>query len=106
LTLEAIELYFRHLKPDGILAVHISNKYLYLEPVVAAAAQKLGKKAVLISNPDDQTNGISLARWVLLGDNRVFMQLPGVAKAGRQVTARGRETLWTDSYSSLFAVLK
>jgi len=106
LTLEAFELYFRHLKPDGILAVHISNKYLYLEPVVAAAAQKLGKEAVLISNPDDQANGISLARWVLLADRRVFAEVPGVAKAGRQVTVSGREKLWTDSYSSLFAVLK
>ena len=35
LTKEAMELYFRHLKPDGILAVHISNRYLDLQPVLA-----------------------------------------------------------------------
>jgi SAM-dependent methyltransferase len=62
LTMEAFQLYFRHLRPDGILAVHISNRHLYLEPVVAAAAQKLGKDGVLIENPDDHANEIFLAR--------------------------------------------
>lgn len=106
LTIEAVQLYFRHLRPDGILAVHISNRHLYLEPVVAAAAQKLGKEAVLINNPDDYANEIFLARWVLLANRGVLPALPGVEKAGRQAIASGREKLWTDSYSSLFAVLK
>ncbi len=106
LTREAFQLYFRHLRPDGILAVHISNRYLYLEPVVAAAAQKLGKKAVLIETPGDRANEIFLARWVLLANRGVFQPLPSIEKAGKLVTASGREKLWTDSYSSLFAVLK
>src|SRR5262249_8388778 len=55
LTIEAFRLYFLHLRPGGILAVHISNRYLYLEPVVAAAAETLGKEAVIINNPDDHT---------------------------------------------------
>src|SRR4029077_1832237 len=44
LTVEAFELYFRHLKPTGILAVHVSNKYLELKPIVGLAAQALGKQ--------------------------------------------------------------
>src|SRR5262249_31332881 len=68
LTLEAFELYFRHLKPDGILAMHISNRHLHLEPVVAAAAKKLGKDAVVIESPSDWPNQVFLARWVLLAD--------------------------------------
>ena len=106
LTIEAFQLYFRHLRPDGILAVHISNRYLYLEPVVAVAAQKLGKEAVLIESPGDRANEIFLARWVLLANRGVFQQLSSIEKAGKLVTASGREKLWTDSYSSLFAVLK
>jgi SAM-dependent methyltransferase len=106
LTIEAFQLYFHHLRPDGILAVHISNRYIYLEPVVAAAAQKLGKEAVLINNEDDHANEIFIARWVLLANRGVLARLPGVEKAGRQVTASGRVKLWTDSYSSLFPVLK
>jgi SAM-dependent methyltransferase len=106
LTIEAFQLYFRHLRPDGILAVHISNRHLYLEPVVAAAAQKLGKQAVLINNPDDRPNEIFLARWVLLAGRGVLPRLPGVEKAGARVSTNSRVKLWTDSYSSLFAVLK
>jgi len=106
LTVEAFQLYFRHLRPDGILAMHISNRHLYLEPVVAAAAQKLGKDAVLITNPDDDENQIFLARWVLLANRGVFAGLPSVEKAGKAPTASARVRLWTDSYSSLLPVLK
>jgi len=106
LTIEAFELYFRHLKPDGILAVHISNRHLYLEPVVAAAAEKLGKDALLIESPSDRPNEIFLARWVLLANRGVFQQFPAVEEAGEPATRLARVKLWTDSYSSLFAVLK
>lgn len=106
LTVEAFELYFRHLRRDGILAVHISNRYLYLEPVVAAAARKLDKDVVLISSPDDDSNEIYLARWALLGNRGSFPQLPGNEKEKRPLTANARVKLWTDSYSSLFPILK
>ena len=43
LTLEAFRLYFRHLRPDGVLAVHVSNTHLKLEPVVGRLAQALRK---------------------------------------------------------------
>jgi hypothetical protein len=106
LTVEAFQLYFRHLQRDGILAVHISNRYLHLEPVVAAAAQKLNKDAVLINSPDDRANQIYLARWALIGNRGTFAQLSNIEKVGRPLTANVRVKLWTDSYSSLFAILK
>ena len=106
LTIEAFQLYFRHLRPDGILAVHISNRHLNLAPVVSAAAARLGKDAVLISNQNDRPNGISLANWVLLANHEVFGGLPSIGKVGQLLAASGNEKLWTDSYSSLFAVLK
>ena len=42
LTVEAIESYFRAIAPGGVLAVHISNRHLDLEPVVALASERLG----------------------------------------------------------------
>ena len=48
LTLEAFEAYRRHLKPEGWLAVHVTNTYLDLRPVMAAAAAHLGRVAVLL----------------------------------------------------------
>ena len=106
LTLEAFELYFRQLKSDGILAVHISNRHLFLEPVIAAAAEKLGKDAVLIESPPEPANEIYLARWVLLANRGVLKQFPDLDDAGEPVTPLARVKLWTDSYSSLFPVLK
>ena len=106
LTIEAFQLYFHHLQHDGILAVHISNKYLYLEPVVAAAAQRLGKEAVIINNPDDHASGIFQARWVLLAKPGVFSTVTAVEKAGKRLPLTKPGKPWTDSYSSLFAILK
>src|SRR5262249_51887740 len=48
LTREAFELYFRHLKSSGVLAVHVSNKHLDLPPVVKLAAVAVGKEARLV----------------------------------------------------------
>ena len=106
LTVEALQLYFRHLRADGILAVHVSNRYLHLEPVVAAAAVKLGKDAVLIVNPDDDAKEIFLSRWVLLANRGLFSELPDIEKAGKPADGSTRIKLWTDAYSSLFAVMK
>jgi hypothetical protein len=106
LTSEAFELYFRHLKPSAILAVHISNRYLNLEPVVAAISGHLAKEAVLISSDNDRANGIASATWILLASHDVFAGLPAVGKAGQILATSGRGKLWTDSYSSLFTVLK
>jgi hypothetical protein len=106
LTVEAFQFYFRHLHRDGVLAVHISNRYLHLEPVVAAAAQKLNKDGVLICSPDDDANQIYLARWALLGNRGTFAELSNIEKVGRPLAANVRVNLWTDSYSSLFAILK
>ena len=47
-TLEAFDAYARHLRPDGLLAAHITNTHLDLRPVMAAAAQHLGKEALLM----------------------------------------------------------
>ncbi len=66
LTTEAMQLYFHHLKPDGILAVHISNRYLDLEPVLVGESQALGKSARVFDTDDDDTQDVFGATWVLL----------------------------------------
>lgn len=107
LTLESFQLYFRHLKPNGLLAIHISNKFLDLKPVVEAAAQSLGARAKTITNDADEKNDIYTATWVLL--YRPGMALPEPEDNGamprwsrRDITVRP----WTDDYSSLFKLLR
>ena len=106
LTREAFELYFRHLKPDGVLAVHISNSYLNLRPVVARTAAWLRKPAVLIVNEDDQADGIYRSSWVLMASNADLFATPRIQSAARPLPSATRVKLWTDDYSNLFAILK
>jgi hypothetical protein len=106
LTRQAFDLYFRHLKPRGVLAVHISNKYLDLEPVVAAAAAWFDKEAVLISNLDDHRKGVYAASWILVGSRAGFLGQPRIEKAGTILAPAKTRALWTDDYSSLLKILK
>jgi SAM-dependent methyltransferase len=106
LTIEAFRLYFRNLAPQGVLAIHISNRYLNLAPVVAAAAVTLDKEAIRISNPDDRANGIFSSSWVLVGASRSFEAEKQIEAAGQMIRRPRRNQLWTDDYSSLFRVLK
>jgi hypothetical protein len=62
LTREAFDLYWKHLKSDGILAIHISNAYLDLKPVVNALARESGMRTILIED-----DGNILQRTVTIG---------------------------------------
>jgi hypothetical protein len=106
LTREAFALYFRHLKPDGVLALHISNQYLNLEPVVESAAEYMGKEAILINNDDDKREGIYAASWILVGQPGGFYGQNEMEAAGAVLLPTGRQRLWTDNYSSVLKLLK
>jgi SAM-dependent methyltransferase len=105
LTGEAIELYFRHLRPDGILAVHISNRYLDLRPVVDGISRTTGRVARLVTNPEDDARDVLRAEWVL-----VTAPVPGfdenVESRSGSIESTGKVRLWTDEYSNLFRILK
>jgi spermidine synthase len=107
LTREAFRLYFRNLKPDGTLAVHVSNQYLNIEPVVAAAASALGREAVVVNHEIDATQGVYPSSWVLIGSRDGFLARSEIEKAGEILPANASASqLWTDNYSSLWRVLK
>lgn len=106
LTSEAFHLYFRQLKPDGVLALHISNQYLNLQPVVQAVAASLGKEAILVNNEDDQKQGIYAASWILMGNPSGFFGKSEMETAGSILPKVTQQQLWTDNYSSLLRLLK
>ena len=107
LTREAFELYFQHLKSTGILAVHVSNRYLDLAPIVARDARDLSKTALLVADDGDDEDYLSKSDWVLVAsDPRVFFD-PLFHAAGIEA-AKLRPGLrpWTDDYSNLVQILK
>ena len=106
LTQEALAIYFRHLKPGGILATHISNRYLDLQPVLRSFADRNGKVTVYVKNDRDYDLSINRATWVLMGspDNAVIKAL---REEGYPDTDAVPATfrVWTDDYSNLLSVL-
>lgn len=106
LTLEAFRLYLKHLKRNGVLALHVSNKFLDLAPIVELAAGRLGKPAVLVVNEKDEEAGVFSSSWVLISDNRAVLDDQRVRAASKEIADYPSLKPWTDSYSSLFAVMK
>ncbi|MGD0499626.1 MAG: fused MFS/spermidine synthase [Bryobacteraceae bacterium] len=105
LTREAMELYFRHLKPDGILAVHISNRFLDLEPPVDGECRALGKTDRLVDTEDDDMQDVFAATWVLATPPASgFDQL--ILDGSTEIKPERKIRLWTDDYSNLFQILK
>jgi hypothetical protein len=80
LTSKALELYSRHLRPDGILALHITNTHLDLAPIVGTLRRALGKHAVLISNEKDNERKIYRAVWALISSKPIMS--PSIQQAG------------------------
>jgi hypothetical protein len=107
LTREAFILYFRHLKPTGILAVHVSNRYLDLVPVVARNAHDLGKTAVDVDDEDESADYYSDSDWVLVSSDAAIFH-DAAFKSSSVEPARLKPNLrpWTDDYSNLFQILK
>ncbi len=105
LTEEAFEIYRPHVATGGVIAVHISNRYLYLAPVVKGLAEHFSLDAVRIDTPIDVSRAINHCDWMLLTDNREFLRAvkPSPPKeAGDDFTV----PLWTDKYNNLFQILR
>jgi predicted O-methyltransferase YrrM len=105
LTREALAIYKRHLAPNGILAFHISNQHVDLEPAIYLLAEAAGMQARTVHSRADDERGEFSATWVLLTNNGAFLTLPAVAERTRTTEQRAGLRLWTDDYSSLLALL-
>jgi hypothetical protein len=108
LTREAFELYWAHLKPDGILAIHVSSRHLDLSSVIRGLGAERKLSVIPVHN-DDAWNpgGISASDWILLASNSTFLNSSSLLS---RVTSwpPGHRTpkAWTDDYSNLLQVLR
>ncbi|TAN43266.1 MAG: hypothetical protein EPN22_10590 [Nitrospirae bacterium] len=106
LTLEAIKLYFKHLKPEGILALHVSNRNLDFQFVIERIGKALGKEAVLIRTPEDAGRKIYETDWVFMASDNLLFERPEIKQFTEKLRTKTDVRLWTDDYSSLFQILK
>ena len=105
ITREAFRTYFRHLRPDGILAVNISNRYLDLRPVIERSAAAFGKIAMLFDYTPDEGDFLCFScSWILVMDPATRPRLP--AYAGQVLQAHMNFRPWTDDFSNMHRILK
>jgi spermidine synthase len=109
ITREALGVYLRHVRPDGIVAFHVSNRFLDLVPVVARLAKEHGVHAQIVrDDPDDEDEtGRSKSDWVLLAREEAALKRPRIVEAGAEPAEDEPELrTWTDDYSNLIQILK
>jgi len=101
LTKEAFAIYKRHMKPDGIIAVHVTNSYLALAPVEQKLAEDIGWKTT--SDNTEEESDQDSTEYVLVTLNEPFLQ----ANPAHEPEAKEPKDvpLWTDRRHDLFQIL-
>ena len=104
ITLEAVEIYEKHMKPDGVIAFHVSNRFLDLKPVVNLIAEKRGLNVAWVR--DSYDDGSTTSDWVLLSrENSQFLR-PEILDGSFIIVPQPGLRLWTDDFNNLLQVLK
>lgn len=106
LTKEAFDTYLKRLSAiHGLLAIHISNRYVNLLPVLVRIAEHFGMELALIETSTKEETAAS--QWVLLTHDKEYFKAPAIAHAKSALPKHAiKIPLWTDDYSNLFQILK
>lgn len=104
LTREAFALYFAMMNPDGVLALHVSNRYLDLMPVVRGLARERGLEALRIEQEEDAWNAVEASTWMLVTRDAAFVDR--LRASAEPAEPDARTLVWTDAFSSVIGVLK
>ena len=105
LTREALAIYARHMKQDGVIAFHVSNRFLALAPVVAQLAADRGMHAVLVKDAKPAAP-LASSDWVLVARSDTLLKRPGIAEAAQQPPSIPGLGVWTDDENNLFRILR
>ncbi len=113
LTREAMAVYAKHLKPDGVIVFQATNRYIDLLPVVKRVAAEYGFEAVNVSDtPDDDADGDGPQYWysatdqVIVTRNRRLLAWPRLAEAAARIADRPDLPVFTDAHHNLLRILK
>ena len=102
ITLEAVGAYLRHMKPTGVIAFHVSNRFLDLKPVLLAIAEKHGLEYAFVHETSE--DGSTTSDWVLLTRHKPLILRPEIVRNTEPVAPQPGWRLWTDAYNNLLQV--
>ena len=107
ITREALATYFRHLKPDGILAVNISNRYLDLRPVLEREATSFGRQALYYAYTAHEGDTICFSNgWILIMAPGAYERHSAALGQPEILQPFTKYRAWTDDFSNLFEILR
>jgi SAM-dependent methyltransferase len=106
LTRQAFDIYWRHLKPNGVLAVHVSNQYLNLAPIVALDARTRSIPVWQVENDAEDNLDIYSATYVLASKRPGFFDDPLFHDRLETVEIPKNLQPWTDDFTSLWRILR
>lgn len=105
ITQEAVRVFMNQVSSGGIVAYHVSNRFLDLPPVLAEIAAKENLAGVVIEDPAQTDNALhSSSTWVLLARNADTLK--GIGDAGKPLQRSSGAPLWTDDFNNLLSVVK
>jgi SAM-dependent methyltransferase len=105
ITREAMAVYLRHLKPGGVIAFHVTNRFLHLAPVVKRIADEGGLRTVLLAD-DAEESDLARTDWVLVTRNPALLEHPDIAGQAAEIKDIPGLGVWTDDFNNLFQILK
>ncbi len=106
ITREAVRLYMQHLAPGGILAVHVSNRFLDLKPVLAQIAQTEHLEVGWVDDEPEGWAGATGSQWVLLAAGPEALADDKLIARIQTIEPKSAHALWTDQFNNLIDVLK
>ena len=104
LTIEAFAIYLRELNPDGVIAIHVTNRYLDLQPVIREIAEHFGLESARVHQAAGPL--VKPGDWIILARNNSVLGRAAIASKLRPLDSQRKVRLWTDDYSNLFQILK
>jgi hypothetical protein len=104
ITYEAVGQYLRHMKPEGVMAFHVSNRFLDLKPVLLAIAEKHGLEYAYVHETGDE--GGTTSDWILVTRHKPFILRQEIVESTEPVVPRPDWNLWTDDFNNLVQVFK
>jgi spermidine synthase len=109
-TREAMALYVKHIKPDGVIIFQATNRYVNLLPVVKRLASEFGMQAVNIADSPDGIDGpeywYSATDQVIVTRNQKLLAWPTLDEAADEIEERPELPLFTDAHHNLLRILK
>ena len=110
ITREAMAMYVKHIKPDGVIVFQATNRFIDLLPVVKRLAAEFGMQAVNIADLPDGDEGpeywYSSTDQVIVTRNRKLLAWPRIDEVADEIDERPDLPIFTDAHHNLLRILK